>query len=228
MNRTRYCECMKQLAHEKRAKHFIRGFRMGISDIRRIYKDEGVVYDLAPNKNCPFDFKKIQGAYMNDDDGPCILINKHLPKDPRVFTMAHELKHHYVDADTGRIICSGKEDSQVEISANVFAAEFILPDQLFLAGMTAIGCRYPCTPDDLVRFKIGSETSLSYQGLVKKALWLGVGKHELLAKVKYHNLAEQLYGGYADASRLRMKEDVGLQLAGIDETACSRSACNPR
>lgn len=208
MSNAQYYLQMKELARSTREHYGISGFKVGITDVQRIYKSEEITYDLVPNKNCPFYFKNIQGAYMNDGDGVSILINKKLPNDPRVFTMAHELKHHYVDSAEGSIFCVGDENSLREVGANVFAAEFVLPDELFASGMQLIGCSEPCTPEDLVRFKIGTGTSLSYEGLVKKATFLKMGDRSQLAKVKYNNLAKTLYGGYADVRRLRLKQGI--------------------
>jgi len=59
------------------------------SDLRRIYRTEGIRIDLWPYK-----FKGLRGAYFNDELGPTVLLAKGLPQDPMVFTMAHELKHH--------------------------------------------------------------------------------------------------------------------------------------
>lgn len=197
----------RRCAQETRSRKQIDGFKVGIRDIQRIYREENITYDLVPNSRCPFEFKKIQGMYVADEDGTTIVINKRLPKDPRVFTMAHELKHHYMDSDKGEIICYNENSSMIEIGANVFAAEFVLPDALFKEGLCCVGCNRVCKPEHLIRLKIGSGTSLSYEGLVKKAVWLDLGIEEDLKKVKYFNLAKKLFGGYADPRRIELRDN---------------------
>ena len=34
---------------------------------------------------------------MYDDNDPGVLVNKILPREPRLFSLLHELKHHYTD-----------------------------------------------------------------------------------------------------------------------------------
>jgi hypothetical protein len=57
------------------------------SDLRRIYRAEGIQIDLWPHK-----LRKLRGAYINDEFGPTVMLAKGLPQDPMVFTMGHELK----------------------------------------------------------------------------------------------------------------------------------------
>jgi len=86
---------MRNLALETRAKYALTSSRVLKSDMRRIYKDQGIHIDLWPYK-----LKKLRGAYFNDEGGPSVMLAKGLPDDPMIFTMGHELKHHLVDRDS--------------------------------------------------------------------------------------------------------------------------------
>ncbi len=75
-----------------------------------------------------FDFSKelkIDGvSFITPEGVPLIVINNNIPNSRKIFTMAHELGHlimHY----TGMITT---EDIDVEKEANIFAAEFLMPE----------------------------------------------------------------------------------------------------
>jgi Zn-dependent peptidase ImmA (M78 family) len=58
--------------------------------------------------------------------------------------MAHELKHHLADRMnvTSLSLCSSQnETAAVEIGAEVFAAELLLPEQMFLEFFTGADAR---------------------------------------------------------------------------------------
>ena len=189
--RYEYYERMKALAREIRAKYEIVATRVTRRDIRRVYRAEGVRIDLRPG------FKKLRGAYFNDECGPTVVIARGLPEDPAAFTMAHELKHHLVDRDNPDFQCSFSLDTKamIEIGAEVFAAEFLFPESEFVRLLGDNGVTPgACTPEHLVRLKHETRTTLSYQGLAKRAEFLGLAPPNAFRGVQFKTLEEQMYG----------------------------------
>jgi Zn-dependent peptidase ImmA (M78 family) len=191
MTRSDYYEQMKALARETRAKYDITTARVLRSDLRRVYRDQGIRIDLWPYR-----MREVRGAYFHDDLGVTVMLVKRLPEDPMVFTMAHELKHHLVDRSLPVACCSDRNANQhIEIGAEVFAAEFIYPEQDFLdelarRGVTAGGC---CA-EALVRLKHDTRTTLSYTGLAKRATFLGIAPAGSLDGIRWKTLEEQIFG----------------------------------
>jgi len=191
MNRFAYYEEMKALARQLRAEHAIDTPRVLRSDLRQIYRRYGIRIDLWHGK-----FKRLRGAYFWDDLGATVMLVRGLPEDPMVFTMAHELKHHLVDREAGLSYCDASNENEArEIGAEIFAAEFIFPEQGFIERLTqmsvAIG---ECTPEILVRLKRETRTTLSYAGLAKRAEYLGFAPKGSLAKVQWKKLEERMFG----------------------------------
>jgi len=191
MNRHDYYEQMKELARQTRAQHGLDSPRVLRSQLRAIYKHHGIAIDLWSCK-----FKKLRGAYFNDDAGPTVMLAKGLPEDPMVFTMAHELKHHLVDSGTNISLCSFEnERAPIEIGAEVFAAELIFPEHEFVADLKRAGVQSGrCTAEDLVHLKRRTRTTLSYSGLAKRAELLALVPDGSLAGVKWKKLEERIYG----------------------------------
>ncbi|MGD9689135.1 MAG: ImmA/IrrE family metallo-endopeptidase [Phycisphaerales bacterium] len=191
MNRTAYYNSLKELARAKRSEYNLTTPRVQRSHLRAIYRDEGIRIDLWPHR-----LRDVRGAYFNDELGPTVMLAKGLPEDPMVFTMAHELKHHLVDRELPVACCSDRNiDEHIEIGAEVFAAEFIFPEQDFavaLAGQGVVAGK--CSPEDLVRLKHESRTTLSYAGLAKRAVFLGLALPAALSNVRWKKLEEQLFG----------------------------------
>lgn len=190
MNRHAYYEDLKSLARSEREKFGLKSPRVLRSDLRRIYSHYEIRIDLWPH------FKGLKGAYFNDELGPSVVINKSLPEDPRVFTMAHELKHHLVDRDLGLAFCdASNENEAIEIGAEVFAAEMIFPEADFTARLSGMGVvRGKCSPESLVRLKVGTRTTLSYAGLAKYAERLGFAPRGSFDRVKWKKLEEEIFG----------------------------------
>lgn len=161
------------------------------SDLRRIYRAEGICVDLWPYR-----LKRLRGAYFNDELGPTVMLMKTLPEDPMVFTMAHELKHHFVDRDNPLSYCDfSNQSNPIEIGAEIFAAELIYPETDFAEHLKLMGIQPgQCTPEALVRLKCQTRTTLSYAGLAKRAEFMGFARPGSLAGVKWKKLEEQLYG----------------------------------
>ena len=155
---------MKVLAREERLKFGLTTPRVLRSHLRKIYSAYRIRIDVWP-----FKLRMVRGAYFNDDSGVSVLLNHTLPDDPYIFTMAHELKHHLVDSEMSVIYC-GKDNElePIEIGAEVFAAEMLFPEQDFADRLNQMGVNFgSCTPNNLVRLKHETETTLSYAGLAK-------------------------------------------------------------
>ena len=124
------------------------------------------------------------------------MLYKDLPDDPMVFTMGHELKHHLVDSALAVSYCDpSNRTAYIEIGAEVFAAELIFPEEMFVSNMAAMGVGAgQCKPETIVQLKRESRTTLSYAGLVKRAEFLGFAEDGALDGVKWTKLEEEIYG----------------------------------
>lgn len=199
MSRFQYYESLKSLAQRIRKAHNLTTPRILRSDLRRIYGEEGIRIDLWPHN-----FKKLRGAYFNDNLGPTVLLAKNLPPEPRIFTMGHELKHHLVDRKspifTDRAaalsFCSTSNGSDpVEIGAEIFAAELIFPEQDFINWMAGHNIKAgECTPETLVQMKRETRTTLSYAGLGKRTIHLKFSPDGAFVNVRWKSLEERIYG----------------------------------
>jgi len=198
MSRTEYYENMKAHARAIRSKHGLSSLKVKKSDIKAIYKEYNIQYDLWPVKDTPFTakFRKLRGAFFNDEHGTTIMISRSLPEAPAIFTMCHEFKHYLVDRELGSVLCSDYNlQEEIEIGAEVFAAEMLFPDDIFTELLTQMGVRKGlCNPEHLVRLKRENEATISYAGLVKKAEFLQFIPIGSFSKVKFTKLEEQIYG----------------------------------
>lgn len=186
-----YYEDLKALARDVRANYDLCTPRVLKSDIRRIYRDQGIRIDLWPHK-----LKQLRGAYFNDDFGPSVLIAKGLPDEPKIFTLAHELKHHLTDSGSILAYCDpSNENRTIEIGAEIFAAELIFPEQDFVDTLRRMKVgQEECTPEVLVRLKRETETTMSYAALAKRAEFLRYATRGSLQRVQFKKLEERLYG----------------------------------
>jgi Zn-dependent peptidase ImmA (M78 family) len=182
---------MKLLAREVRSEFGLLTPQVRKSDLRRIYTKHSIKIDLWPHG-----FKKVRGAYFNDEDGVTVMLDRSLPEDPMIFTMAHELKHHLVDRELSLSYCGANNETEpIEIGAEVFAAELIFPEQDFITYLSSIGVvPGACKSENLVRLKHETKTTLSYQGLVKRAEFLGFAAKGAFRGVRFQKLEEQIYG----------------------------------
>lgn len=159
--------------------------------MRVVYKDQGIAIDYWPYK-----LRRLRGSYHNDQYGVTVMVAKSLPDDPAIFTLAHELKHHLVDQDKMVALCdASNSDELIEIGAEVFAAEFLLPSSLLATWFQTrnIG-RGQLTSEDLIRFKRESATTLSYAGLVKHVEHLNLVPRGKFAGIQWKKLEESIYG----------------------------------
>ena len=191
MNRQAYYEELKLLARQVRAEHGLCSPRVLASDLRRIYNRHGIVID-----SWPYRLRHLRGAFINDHLGTTVMLASGLPQDPMVFTMAHELKHFFRDRDLGVYYCDQSNLSrEVEVGAEIFAAELLFPDQDFIKHMRLLSVgRDQSLPKTLVHLKRKTRTTLSYAGLAIKAERLGYAPACSLTKIKTWRKLEELYG----------------------------------
>lgn len=184
---------MKLLASQKREQHRIETARLDLNVVRKIYKEEGIKIDYwAPKGN------KIKACYFADCE-PSVMVNKTLPREPKLFALVHELKHHYVDRErilNGEHQCGEYNANElIEKGAEVFAAQFIYPEDEMLEHLDTFGQPSACcTPESIVRFKKICPAPVSYQFLVKRFERFGRIEKGLCAAVKFTKLEEQIFG----------------------------------
>ena len=216
MSRSHYYEKMKELAREVRANYGFVTPRVMKSDMRIIYRDQEIKIDLWPPKDKSeffHNFKHLRGAYFHDEYGTTVLLARSLPQDPAIFTLAHELKHHLEDRDQqGFIFCDlSNQNDQMEIGAEIFAAELIFPEQDFVDVMLGMNVEYgKCCPSDIVKLKRETKTTLSYTGLAKRAVFLSFANVDALENVKWKKLEEEIYGEpvYKRVQRYRKRKKL--------------------
>ena len=190
MNTQRYYEDLKVLARQVRAENGLSSPRVLPGDLMRIYAKHGIEVD-----EWPYRFRNLRGAFINDELGTTVMLAKGLPRDPMVFTMAHELKHFFRDRDLGISYCDQSNlNKSLEIGAEIFAAELIFPDRDFVSYMTRMGIRTnQCLPKNLVQLKRQTGTTLSYAGLAIKAERLGFAPSYSLTTIKTWRRLEALH-----------------------------------
>jgi Zn-dependent peptidase ImmA (M78 family) len=189
MSRYAYYEEMKRRARAVREEFGFVSPRVQLSALRRVYKKYGIHIDLREGA-----FKNLRGAYFLDETGPSVMIAKKLPKEQRIFTMGHELKHHLVDGVETRCMDLNTTD-EIEIGAEIFAVELIFPEADFAQALHSQGVRRgSCTPQEIVRLKHDSQTTLSFTSLGKLAVHLGFAYSGAFNGVQWKKLDEQLYG----------------------------------
>ena len=191
MNQQAYYEDLKQLARQVRAEFGLHSPRVVENDLRRIYEKNGIMID-----DWPYRLRNLRGAFISDHLGTTVMLASGLPQDPKVFTMAHELKHFYRDRHLGISYCDQSNlGKTLEIGAEIFAAELLFPDKDFMTQMRLmrVGTNQ-CLPRTLVRLKQKTRTTLSYAGLAIKAERLGYAPPRSLTKIKTWRKFEEIYG----------------------------------
>jgi len=188
-----YYEGLKQLARDKREHFGLTTDTIGLKTIRDVFRREGIKVDGRRLS------RRIRAVYMCDENDPSVMINESLPKEPRLFALVHELKHHFCDReilDSGQILCCDYiANRDIEIGAEVFAAEFIQPEAEFRQLALDLGLRSgQAKPEDIVRLKRSTKASVSYTFLRKRFEFVGLIPRGAFATVKFTRLEEQLYG----------------------------------
>jgi Zn-dependent peptidase ImmA (M78 family) len=181
---------LKKLARQVRAENGLTSTRVLQTDLRRIYFKHGIEIDYWPYR-----FKNLRGAFIADKFGTTVMLAQNLPQDPMVFTMAHELKHFLTDRDLQVSFCDlSNINRQIEVGAEIFAAELLFPDQFFVEQMQDMGLRRgQCTPEILVKLKQKTKTTLSYAGLAIKAERLRYATAGSVTKIRTWRKLETLY-----------------------------------
>ena len=186
-------EALKDLARRKRSEYGVLTTALNLLVVRKIYKAENIRIDS-------WEFPRtIRAVYMCDDGDPSVAINNTLPREPKLFSLVHELKHHYVDQqliENGEIRCGDYNQRQeIEIGAEVFAAEFIYPEGEFLDSVRALNIQpMKCSPEDVVRLKRECGACVSYQFLRKRLIRMGFASKNAFDKIQFQNLEEKIYG----------------------------------
>lgn len=215
MTRTEYYQLQKKLAREQRQLFELTSPVVTLTDLRRAYKHHGISITLWPPKNMSgTKAKKLRGSYHHIEGEPTVLISRNLPKEQRIFTMAHELKHHISDfklVQSGASACTITEDNDyIEKGAEIFAAEFIYPENDFTSHLADSGIELgQCTAEDIVKLKRQTGTTLSYTSLGKRADILGYAPKGSLEKVRWIKLEESMFGEPVYKRIIRYRQSVG-------------------
>jgi Zn-dependent peptidase ImmA (M78 family) len=188
-----YYNAMKVLAAERRAHHEVNTSSFGLRKVRSIYAAESITIDMWDLSS------RIRAVYMCEDGECSVLVSRSLPKEPRLFALVHELKHHYCDRATisaGRIQCGDYNANEVlEIGAEIFAAEFIYPEREFLDCLPQVGItQRKCTAEQVVELKRKCGAPVSYQFLIKRLEWLRYAAPGAFKGVKFRKLEEEIHG----------------------------------
>jgi Zn-dependent peptidase ImmA (M78 family) len=194
MSRSQYYSELRALAQAKRLEHKVRTSTLNLRFVQCIYRTEGIKIDYWDYKS-----RKIRAAYLCDDGEYSVAVNKNLPREPKLFALIHELKHHYNDQEAlkdGHIKCGDYNANElIEKGAEVFAAEFIYPEDEMRALADQLGiCAGNCNPEQIVEFKRSCGAYVSYRFLVKRFEWFNFIASGAYRKVQFQNLEEKMYG----------------------------------
>ncbi|HXW25922.1 MAG TPA: ImmA/IrrE family metallo-endopeptidase [Xanthobacteraceae bacterium] len=192
INKTAYYASIRELARKKRAEYSIQTNAFGIREIRAIYRREHITIDIRTLPSC------LKAIYLAQEGDVCVAIRKDLPGEPKLFALAHELKHHWADQEliqAGLFRCGDYNANELEEKgAEVFAAEFIYPEEEFFEDVGA--CNSPeWKPQDIVRFKkFHCRGKVSYTFIRKRLELRGLVQRDQFAGVKFQKLEEEMYG----------------------------------
>lgn len=150
---------IKELVKEKRGQ-----FQIGMGpigeNIFKIVKQLGIKLVFFPIQDEGSNNNEFSALYLlskeNDKDVAFIGINTYQNFDRQIFSVAHELYHHWTDTTLSVCHLSDENSELVELKANRFAAEFLLPSETLL---TEVGLKnegrknlYNFTDKGLLRF----------------------------------------------------------------------------
>ena len=88
-----YYALMREFARKRRSELGIQTRAFGIREIRGIYRRENIIIDIRKLPSC------LRAIYLAEDGEVSVAIRKDLPDEPKLFALAHELKHHWVDQE---------------------------------------------------------------------------------------------------------------------------------
>lgn len=194
MDRVDYYDHLRVLAGQVRSQYAIQTNSFGLRELLAIYRDQGILLDRWKPK-----LRKVRAAYFLVENEPSVLLNATLPDIPKLFTLAHELKHHLVDREAARLRPLGCQadfasKDPVEIGAEIFAAELIFPQEDFREWLGSLVVCAHCTEADVVRIKRECRAKVSYQFIVKRLERLGYVNRGEYARTKWVKLEESLHG----------------------------------
>ncbi len=195
MDRREYYEEMRERARMVRSQYGVRTESLGLRQMLAIYRDQGITLDRWKHK-----LRKVRAAYFVVDDEASVLLNAAIvPPAPKLFALAHELKHHLVDREAARLRPLGCQTDfaskdPIEIGAEIFAAEFIFPQDEFMDWLEELGVAGHCSEGEVVRIKRACAARVSYQFIVKRLEWLGHIRRGEYTKTKWVKLEESIYG----------------------------------
>lgn len=196
---SQYYAEMAALARQKRSEFGVQTHAFGLREMRSIYRQEEIQIDLWP-----FKLRKLRAAYFISDGESSVMLSKSMPMEPKLFSLAHELKHHFADRNGSpgtRALCA--DDSTefaydkapvIEIGAGVFAAEFIFPEAEFVDWAAELLPDSNCKAEDVVNLKRNCPAKVSYAFVVKRLERLRYVKPGTFSGVKFAKLEESLYG----------------------------------
>jgi Zn-dependent peptidase ImmA (M78 family) len=191
MGRSEYYNDLKALAREKRTFHGVDTCRFGLLEARKIYRAEGIHIDHWP---LPY---KIKALYMCADGYSSVALQKSLPDEPKLFALMHEYKHHLTDRTAlgdGVIHCGDYNANQeIEVGAEVFAAEFIYPESEFYIDLQHLKIAN-WKAEYVVQFKRGCKAKVSYTFICKRLEWFGLIDPGRFAGTRFQKLEEQMFG----------------------------------
>jgi len=92
-------------------------------------------------------------------------------------------------------LCRTASTEHIEIGAEVFAAELIFPEEDFVSSMNELGVQPgACTPEHIVRIKDATKTTLSHQGLCKRAVRFGFAREGAFEGVTWAAVRDRVFG----------------------------------
>ncbi len=183
-----YYEEMKEIAREVRNHYDLKTSCVRRSDLRRIYREEGIRIAIYPGRP-----RGLRGMYTRRKVRIIVILVKGLRNDVAVYTLAHELKHHFVDSS----LVSGPErdfgePDPIEVAAEIFAAELIYPEKDFRSDLERLGIkRGECSVRTLLRFKRGTRTTLPYRILAERAVSMGFASKNVFKGKYWRNLEKR-------------------------------------
>lgn len=197
MSQADYYEYMKSLAHQVRSVYSLRTQDISLSTLRKIYKKEGIRIDYWK-----FPLRKVRGAYFPNDGEPCVLVDGRIkPKEPKIFILSHELKHHYLDSSSvanGGMACheiSWSSRSPLELSAQMFAAEFIYPEDEMKSLLDTMGIgQGNFEKEDLVHLMQACPALVSYSFLTRRLESFKIIERGAFKGIQFRKLEYSLIG----------------------------------
>ena len=191
MSRSDYYEDLKFLARQKRAKYRVNTAAFGLSQVRVIYKEEGIRIDHWPLP------RKIKALYVCADGDCSVALQPTLPYEPKLFALIHELKHHYRDRQAlgEHLFHCGDYDANelIEKGAEVFAAEFIYPEVEFAEDLENLGITIR-EASNIVELKRNCKAKVSYHFIRKRLERLGLIASGQFDGVQFQKLEDSIYG----------------------------------